>query len=397
MAKTKSFNPKLRLINFNASPAEATSQPAKSLEEQIREGETKLLKKLDQIENKLSKVGSKKHPADAKALQQELKALREEIAKLSTGSEPIKPKNILATHHVASDFRSQLSRALFRRILGYRKLKSEKILQANDINLNPATEEVDEFGRDYKFEAKIKPISDFFYYKYWRVSTHGVENVPHKGRALLVANHSGTLPFDGPMIRLAVNNDHPARRAARFLVEDFVYYLPFVGTFMYRVGGVRASQDNAERLLNKDHLVAVFPEGQKGIGKLFNKRYQLQRFGRGGFIKLAIRTNTPIIPVAVVGAEETHPLLYKASFLAKPFGIPYVPITPTMPWFGPLGFFGLPTKWTIYFGKPINVAQYGKKALDDDLLIHKLSEQVRHTIQEMLVDGLKRRKSIFFG
>lgn len=258
-------------------------------------------------------------------------------------------------------------------------------------------EEHDPFGRDPAFEQKVKPLFDFLYNKYWRINAHGLENVPSEGRALLVANHSGTLAYDGSMLRMAVSVDHPAARDVRFLVEDFVYYLPFIGTFMYRVGGVRASRDNAERLLNSGHLVAVFPEGVKGIGKYYSQRYHLQRFGRGGFIKLALRTKSPIIPVAVIGAEEIHPLLYKSSFLAKPLGIPYVPITPTLPWLGPLGLLPLPTKWTIYFGKPIDMSHYSSDTLKDELKIHKLSEMVRQTIQGMVTEGLKKRRSIWFG
>jgi len=258
-------------------------------------------------------------------------------------------------------------------------------------------EDVDAFGRDPEFENKLRPFFDFLYQKYWRVSVEGIENLPVRGRGLLVSNHSGTLPYDGSMIRMSVTNEHPAQRDVRFLVEDFVYYLPFIGTYMYRIGGVRASQENAERLLNNDHLVAVFPEGVKGIGKYFKERYHLQRFGRGGFIKLAIKTGSPIIPVAVIGAEEIHPILYKSSLLAKPLGIPYVPITPTLPLLGPLGLIPFPTKWSIQFGKPIDVTKYGTKALDDELKIHQLSEQIRQTIQRMIADGLRRRRSVWFG
>ncbi len=258
-------------------------------------------------------------------------------------------------------------------------------------------EEVDPFGRDPNFERKVKPIFDFLYYQYWRVSTQGLENIPSQGRGLLVANHSGTLPYDGSMIRLAVTNDHPSQRDVRFLVEDFVYYLPFIGTFMYRTGGVRASPENAERLLENDHLVAVFPEGVKGIGKYYKERYHLQRFGRGGFIKLALKTGSPIIPVAVIGAEEILPTLFKSSLLAKPFGIPYIPFTPTLPWLGPLGLIPFPSKWSIIFGKPIDLSRYGKKTLDDELQIHKLSEMVRQTIQRMITEALKQRRSVLWG
>jgi 1-acyl-sn-glycerol-3-phosphate acyltransferase len=258
-------------------------------------------------------------------------------------------------------------------------------------------EEIDPFGRDPAFEDKLKPFLGFLYHKYWRTSTHGLENIPSKGRGLLVANHSGALPYDGSMLRYAISMDHPSGRDVRFLVEDFVYFLPFIGTYMYRVGGVRASRDNAERLLKRDHLVAVFPEGVKGIGKKYSERYHLQRFGRGGFIKLAIKTNSPIIPVAIIGAEEIHPIIYKSSLLAKPLGIPYVPITPTLPLLGPLGLIPLPSKWAIYFGKPIDLGKYGKKTLEDELQIHKLSEMVRQKIQAMITEALKKRRSVWWG
>lgn len=277
--------------------------------------------------------------------------------------------------------------------------QSIPLVRKNDISKEVCPTETcfDPFGRDPEFEQTLKPFFDFLYYRYWRISTFGLENVPSEGRALLVANHSGTLPWDGSMLRVAVSNDHPSQRDVRFLVEDFVYYLPFVGTYMYRVGGVRASRDNAERLLESDHLVAVFPEGVKGIGKHFSKRYHLQRFGRGGFIKLALTTNSPIIPVGIIGAEEIHPIIYKSSFLAKPLGIPYIPITPTLPWLGLLGLIPLPSKWSIYFGKPIDLSKYGKKALNDELLIHQLSEMVRKNIQNMITEELKKRRSIWTG
>ncbi|MBI4374309.1 MAG: acyltransferase family protein [Deltaproteobacteria bacterium] len=258
--------------------------------------------------------------------------------------------------------------------------------------------EYDEFGRDPNFIRKVKPLFDFLYYSYWRVQVHGVKNIPSKGRGLVVANHSGTLPYDGAMIGLAIHNDHPVRRDVRFLVEDFVYHFPFLGTFMYRIGGVRACQENAERLLRGDRLVTVFPEGVKGIGKHFKDRYQLQRFGRAGFIRLAIKAGSPIIPTAVIGAEEIHPLIYKSTILARPLKVPYLPVTPTLPLLGPLGLIPLPSRWSIYFGEPFDFhKKYGADAADDQLLINKLSEEVRCKIQEMVIEGLKQRRSTWFG
>ncbi|HWU90947.1 MAG TPA: lysophospholipid acyltransferase family protein, partial [Kofleriaceae bacterium] len=190
---------------------------------------------------------------------------------------------------------------------------------------------VDDFGRDPRATARWEWLFEFLYSRWFRVEASGLTNIPDKGRALLVANHAGSLPYDSAMVMHAVRRDHPARRDVRPLVEDTVFHLPFLGPIMNRIGGVRADPENAERLLNKDELVAVFPEGEKGMGKLWKDRYRLQRFGRGGFVKLALRTNAPIIPVAVVGAEEAAPMLGKVTWFAKNIGIPWIPVTPTFP------------------------------------------------------------------
>jgi 1-acyl-sn-glycerol-3-phosphate acyltransferase len=256
------------------------------------------------------------------------------------------------------------------------------------------SEEVDDFGFDPIYDAKLKPALDFLYDKYFRVETSGIASVPKSGRCLLVANHSGTLPLDGVMIKAAVKREG---RDVRWLTEDFIYHMPYLGSAMNRLGAVRACQENAERLLSKEQLVAVFPEGVKGIGKLFAERYRLQRFGRGGFIKLCLRTGTPIVPVAVTGAEETNPLLFKIEHLAKALGVPYVPVTPTFPLLGPLGLLPAPTKWTIQFGEPLDLSSHGASAADDEILVGKLAERVRATIQGMLDRTVGARKSVFFG
>jgi 1-acyl-sn-glycerol-3-phosphate acyltransferase len=256
------------------------------------------------------------------------------------------------------------------------------------------SEEVDDFGFDPIYDAKLKPVLDFLYTKYFRVETTGIASVPKTGRCLLVANHSGTLPLDGVMIKAAVKREG---RDVRWLTEDFIYHMPYLGSAMNRLGAVRACQENAERLLAKEQLVAVFPEGVKGIGKLFAERYRLQRFGRGGFIKLCLRTGTPIVPVAVTGAEETNPLLFKIEHLSKALGVPYVPVTPTFPLLGPLGLLPAPTKWTIQFGEPLDLSSHGPSAADDEILVGKLAERVRATIQGMLDRTIGSRKSVFFG
>lgn len=257
--------------------------------------------------------------------------------------------------------------------------------------------EVDEYGLDPKYEEKWRPFFDFLYSTYWRVQTAGVHHIPEAGRCLLVANHSGTIPYDGAMIKTAVEREHPARRKVRWLAEDFVFHFPFLGAFMNRIGAVRACQENADRMLRQERLVAVFPEGIKGIGKLYRERYQLQRFGRGGYIKLVLRTGAPVVPVGVVGAEEIHPLLYRTTYLAQALGMPYIPITPTFPALGLLGLVPAPTKWLIEFGEPITFDEYGPDAAEDAILVNRLNDQVRSEIQGIVDRLLERRKTVLQG
>ncbi|WP_394820958.1 lysophospholipid acyltransferase family protein [Pendulispora albinea] len=265
------------------------------------------------------------------------------------------------------------------------------------LGMRNRSEEIDDFGYDPVYDAKVRPLFDFLYDRYFRVETQGAGNIPAEGRCLLVANHSGTLPYDGAMIKTAVKREHPQHRDVRWLAEDFIFHFPFLGSFTNRIGAVRACQENAERLLRQEALVAVFPEGVKGIGKLYRDRYRLQRFGRGGFIKLCLRTNTPIVPCVVVGAEEANPMLMRLEYLARVLGVPYIPVTPTFPLLGPAGLAPAPTKWKIVFGELLDVASYGPEAADDELLVGRLAERVRTTIQEMLERALGERKSVFFG
>jgi 1-acyl-sn-glycerol-3-phosphate acyltransferase len=265
------------------------------------------------------------------------------------------------------------------------------------LGLRNRSEDVDEFGYDPAYEQRVLPLFDFLYEKYFRVEVHGVEHVPAEGRCLLVANHSGTLPFDGMMLRMAVHREHTQHRDVRWLAEDAIFHFPFLGSFTNRLGAVRACQENAERLLDHGALVAVFPEGMKGIGKLFRERYRLQRFGRGGFVKLCLRTRTPVVPVAIVGGEETNPMLSRVEYLTRAVGIPYLPVTPTFPLLGPLGLLPAPTKWKIFLGEPLNLEGYGAESAEDEILVGRLTEHVRAQIQGMLDRALRERRSVWFG
>jgi 1-acyl-sn-glycerol-3-phosphate acyltransferase len=253
----------------------------------------------------------------------------------------------------------------------------------------------DDWGFDEEFALGLEPFLSFLYDQWWRVEATGVANVPSTGRAMLVANHAGILPWDGTMISVAIRREHPRPRYPRFLVLDWAFTLPFVSVVMRKVGGVVASPYNASRLLEQDELVAVFPEGAKGAGKDFSERYRLQRFGRGGFVEIALRAGAPIIPVAVVGSEEIYPKIGESRLMARAIGAPYFPITPTFPLLGPLGAIPLPSKWRIEFGEPIRTDTFGKDTADDRALVFELSERVREEVQRMVYENLVRRGSAF--
>jgi 1-acyl-sn-glycerol-3-phosphate acyltransferase len=251
-------------------------------------------------------------------------------------------------------------------------------------------------GHDPTFIERATPMLELLYGKYFRVRMLGLENVPSEGPALLVANHSGGLPYDGAMLIYGVFRDHPAHRRLRTLVANFAFRSPWMVNVVARIGGVRASTETAMPLLASGNLVAVFPEGLKGVGKMFRERYRLSRFGRGGFVRLARQANVPIIPVAIVGAEEIHPLLGKITSLAEPLGIPYIPITPTFPLLGPLGLLPVPTKWTIRFG-PAIVCPQVLDGQDAEVVTATTAEHVRHSIDTMIAELLAQRRSIIFG
>jgi 1-acyl-sn-glycerol-3-phosphate acyltransferase len=259
------------------------------------------------------------------------------------------------------------------------------------------SEEQDEFGHDRRFAETIRPFFEFLYTVWWRVEATGIEHVPATGAGLVVANHSGVLPYDGMMVKLAIRHEHPARRDCRMLALDMFALLPVLAPLLAKSGEVRANPENAERLLHKGELVGVFPEGVKGVGKYYKERYRLARFGRGGFVRIALRTGAPIIPCAVVGAEEIHPVVGKADWIGRPFGLPYFPITPTFPALGPLGLLPLPTKWSLDFGDPLSLAEYGPEAADDPILVNQIAEKVRATIQGLIDGRLARRRSVWFG
>jgi 1-acyl-sn-glycerol-3-phosphate acyltransferase len=259
--------------------------------------------------------------------------------------------------------------------------------------------EIDEFGFDPALNAAVLMPAVLVLYREWfRVRMRGLDNVPPSGAALVVANHSGVLPLDAIMLQAGLYADHPAHRNLRLLGADLVYELPGLAGLARRSGHTRADPGCADRLLRAGELVGVFPEGFKGIGKPFSERYQLQRFGRGGFARTAISAGVPIVPCAIVGAEEIYPMIGNASRAARLLGLPYFPLTPLFPWLGPLGAVPLPSNWIIEFCDPVPTDGYAGAAdgPDRDEAVGQLADRVRDTIQDRL-DGLVAERGPAFG
>ena len=253
---------------------------------------------------------------------------------------------------------------------------------------------VDEYGFDTEFTerfvlAVLRPLAE----KWFRIEVRGIENIPESGGALVVSNHSGTLPVDAAMTMVTVHDR--TDRFLRPLGADLVFRLPIVSAMARKTGATLACNEDAERMLRGGELVGVWPEGFKGIGKPYSERYKLQRFGRGGFVSAALRTGVPIVPLSVVGAEEIYPLVGNLPVLARLLGVPYIPVTPLFPWLGPLGLVPLPSKWLMEFGEPIRTDTLEPGAADDPMLVFNVTDQVRETIQQTLYSLLRERGSAF--
>ena len=265
--------------------------------------------------------------------------------------------------------------------------------RAGAFGMEERSVEVDEFGLDPISTARARRWLEWLCESWWRVEVSGLEEVPVDEPVLFVANHSGLLPYDGLVIAHLVERE--TLRRPRFLVADWLVTLPFAQPWLARVGGVRACRENAHRLLKRGHSVIAFPEGVKGAAKVFADRYRLQRFGRGGVVRVALEAGVPIVPVAVIGAEEAHPILFKLTTAARAVGLPFVPVTPTFPLLGPLGLLPLPAKWHVRFGPPLATDRVGADAAKDEVLVSRMTEDLRGQIQGM-VDGERRSRGGVF-
>lgn len=260
---------------------------------------------------------------------------------------------------------------------------------------------LDDWGRSERFEGFFDRTLVEFYYRYWfRVEVEGIENVPAEGGALLVSNHAGALPPDAAMIAKAIREEHPTPRPLYLTVEHFFKSYPGFSMLVPKIGGIAAHPANVQRLLyDERQLVLVFPEGRKGTEKLFRDRYRLRRFGRGGFVEAAMRAEAKLVPICLVGAEESQPVFAQVGLMKRLTGLLYFPITPTFPWLGPLGMLAyLPAKFRIRFLEPIDTVELGgAEAQHDKALVQTVAQEIRARIQENLHEMVAKRKSVWLG
>jgi 1-acyl-sn-glycerol-3-phosphate acyltransferase len=259
--------------------------------------------------------------------------------------------------------------------------------------------EVDDWGRSERMVSLFDPVLGFYYDKWFRVEHDGIENVPSEGGALLVSNHSGALPPDAPMLMMAIRRDHPNPRPVYMLAEHWFKGYPAVGMLANKMGAIPAHRENAQRLLKDEgELALVFPEGQKGTRKVLWQKYKLRRFGRGGFVRTAIRAGVPIVPIAVVGAEEAMPIFAHMRTLQRVTGLIYAPLNHAFPWFGPLaGGMYLPAKFKIRFLEPIDMSDYPPDTIEDAAEVQMISERIRARISAALEEMLGQRRSVWLG
>ena len=269
-----------------------------------------------------------------------------------------------------------------------------ELLPAEELDRN-----VDDWGRSERVVEAMDPLLNF-YYRYWfRVEAEGIENVPADGGALLVCNHSGALPPDAPMIMQAIRNEHSATRPLYMLGEHWFKGFPGLGAFANKMGLVPAHPANAQRLLAEEgRLALVFPEGQKGSSKVLWQRYRLRRFGRGGFVRTALRANVPIVPIALVGGEEAMPIFAHMRGVQRMTGLLYAPFNHAFPHFGPLAaLMYMPAKFKIRFLEPIDIASLPEDTIDDAAAVQTVSESIRARIQVALDELLAERQSVWLG
>jgi 1-acyl-sn-glycerol-3-phosphate acyltransferase len=254
--------------------------------------------------------------------------------------------------------------------------------------------DLDGFGMERELVERAMPLFEFLYSTWWRVEVRELEVVPSEGPVMLVANHGGTLPWDALVLRLALLRDHAAHRELRPLLDQAALAMPLIGALAVRLGAVPATPENAGRLLADGLAVAAFPEGSANALRPWPQRYRVERFGRGGFAKLALRASAPIVPCAIVGSEETSAPFARSGWLSARLGMPFLLSAPALP-IGALNAFPLPSRWTVRFGHAIDTRAHGPSGADDPALVQDLTERTRTKLQEMLDGDVAARRSVY--
>jgi 1-acyl-sn-glycerol-3-phosphate acyltransferase len=262
------------------------------------------------------------------------------------------------------------------------------------VRLLEPPQRLDRFGMDPRFAERLEPLVELLYSAWWRVDVRDVERVPAEGSAVVVANHGGAVPWDAFVLRHALRSAHPARRDLRPLLDDRECALPVVGAAAIRYGAVRASAQAAEAILAAGGVVGVFPEGGAAAQRAWRERYRIHRFGRGGFVKVALRTGAPIVPCAILGSEEASPGIARTGWLADRLGIPFLSANPSLR-IASAALLPLPSRWTIRFAEPIEVRDLGRAAAEDAAAVNALAERVRASVQALLDEGVAARSSVF--
>jgi len=258
------------------------------------------------------------------------------------------------------------------------------------------TGDLDAFGMERDLVVRAMPLLEFLYATWWRVEAREIEEVPSEGPVVVVANHGGALPWDALVLRLALLRDHPARRELRPLLDQAALATPLVGGLALRLGAVPATPENAARLLGERRAVAVFPEGSSQALRPWPQRYRIERFGRGGFAKIALRAGATVIPCAILGSEETSAPLARPGWLSARLGMPALLAAPALP-LGALGAFPLPSRWSLRFGEPLFSGGPDPEAADDSALVQDLTNRTRAALQRMLDEDLAARRNVYLG
>jgi 1-acyl-sn-glycerol-3-phosphate acyltransferase len=322
------------------------------------------------------------HPARAPALEEVEHRIEETLASLEARLQDLAGRAGLGGRELGATLLALLPR------LGERLAAAAEL-----VRLVEPPERLDRFGMDPRFAERAGPLIDFLYGTWWRTEARGIARVPARGPAIVVANRGGAVPWDALVLRHALRRDHPAQRDLRPLLDDAACALPIFGAAAIRLGAARATPENADRILDEGGLVGVFPEGSAGP-RPWADRYRIQRFGRGGFTKIALHHRAPVVPCAIVGSEEAAPPISRGGWLAERLFPPAAGLAALLR-LAPAALAPLPSKWSLRFGEPIDTAGQGPAAAGDPAVVNEITERTRSAIQAMLDEDVAARASVF--